>query len=86
MNEFQAVCLAVFLLCIGFGGGWFARSQKAETPRIYTDFAGNDPHAHRYDPAEDRFVIYGHFTGGCSNYLFPLHVRARRLDDAHRSK
>ena len=36
MKEFQAVCLAAILLCIGFGGGWFARSQKAETPQFIT--------------------------------------------------
>jgi len=65
MKEFQAVCLAAILLCIGFGGGWYAHSQKAETPRFYTSADGDM--MYRYDPATDRFVTYNWDKG----YLVP---------------
>ena len=88
MKDLKAVYLAAILLCIGFGGGWFARSQKAETPRFYVSRHQQRTEMLRYDPETDRFVIYGQSLAGHGSQYFlgPLHVRARRLDDAHRSK
>ncbi len=57
MKDLKAVYLAAILLCIGFGGGWFARSQKAETPRFFTLTFGSRQSVYRYDAEKDGLVF-----------------------------